>query len=61
MPFSVSTWSSAPHRRLIHLIGGFLAGLVIPKVNGYDIALVEKLEDFIGLMLLPQVLPACFS
>ncbi|KAI0321178.1 cation/H+ exchanger [Amylostereum chailletii] len=39
----------------IHAIfGGFLAGLVIPKDNGYDIALVEKLEEFISLLFLPQ-------
>jgi Kef-type K+ transport system membrane component KefB len=37
------------------IFGGFLAGLVIPKVNGFEIALVEKLEDFIGLLFLPQV------
>ena len=37
------------------LTGGFLAGLVIPKTNGFDIALVEKLEDFISLLFLPQV------
>ncbi|KAI0036744.1 cation/H+ exchanger [Vararia minispora EC-137] len=36
------------------IFGGFLAGLVIPKVNGYEIALVEKLEDFVSLLLLPQ-------
>ena len=40
----------------IHAIfGGFLAGLVIPKQNGYDIAFVEKLEDFVSLLLLPLV------
>ncbi|KZV72127.1 cation/H+ exchanger [Peniophora sp. CONT] len=36
------------------IFGGFLAGLVIPKTNGFDIALVEKLEDFISLLFLPQ-------
>ena len=35
--------------------GGFLAGLVIPKDNGFAISVVEKLEDFIGLLLIPQV------
>ncbi|KAJ3537151.1 hypothetical protein NM688_g6731 [Phlebia brevispora] len=35
------------------IFGGFLAGLVIPKDNGYAISLVEKLEDFIALLLLP--------
>ncbi|KAL4247129.1 Monovalent cation:proton antiporter 2 [Abortiporus biennis] len=38
----------------IHAIfGGFLAGLIIPKDNGFDIALVEKLEDFVTILLLP--------
>ncbi|KAI0268172.1 cation/H+ exchanger [Gloeopeniophorella convolvens] len=36
------------------IFGGFLAGLVIPKDNGFAISLVEKLEDFISLLLLPQ-------
>ena len=35
--------------------GGFLAGLVIPKDNGLAISVVEKLEDFVGLLLIPQV------
>jgi K+:H+ antiporter len=35
--------------------GGFIAGLIIPKENGFAISLVEKLEDFIGLLLIPQV------
>jgi len=35
--------------------GGFLAGLVIPKENGFAISVVEKLEDFVGLLLIPQV------
>ncbi|ETW84079.1 potassium:hydrogen antiporter [Heterobasidion irregulare TC 32-1] len=39
----------------IHAIfGGFLAGLIIPKENEFDIALVEKLEDLVGLLFLPQ-------
>ena len=37
------------------LSGGFLAGLVIPKDNGFAISVVEKLEDFITLLLIPQV------
>ncbi|KAI0355306.1 hypothetical protein OH77DRAFT_316224 [Trametes cingulata] len=38
----------------IHAIfGGFLAGLVIPHDNGYAIALVEKLEDLVSILLLP--------
>ena len=38
------------------LLGGFIAGLIIPKDNGFAISVVEKLEDFIGLLLLPQVM-----
>ncbi|KAK7054009.1 K(+)/H(+) antiporter 1 [Favolaschia claudopus] len=38
----------------VHAIfGGFLAGLVIPHENGYAIALVEKLEDLVSLLLIP--------
>ncbi|KII94608.1 hypothetical protein PLICRDRAFT_33408 [Plicaturopsis crispa FD-325 SS-3] len=38
----------------IHAIfGGFLAGLVIPHENGFAIAIVEKLEDVVSLLLLP--------
>ncbi|KAF8272079.1 cation/H+ exchanger [Lactarius quietus] len=36
------------------IFGGFLAGLIIPKDNGFAISVVEKMEDFIGLLLLPQ-------
>ncbi|EIM85679.1 cation/H+ exchanger [Stereum hirsutum FP-91666 SS1] len=36
------------------IFGGFLAGLIIPKENGYAISLVERFEDFVGLLLLPQ-------
>ena len=40
----------------VHAIfGGFLAGLIIPHENGYAISLVEKLEDFVSLLLLPLV------
>lgn len=35
--------------------GGFLAGLIIPKDNGFAISVVEKVEDFVCLLLLPQV------
>src|SRR6266702_39736 len=38
------------------LLGGFLAGLIIPKDNGFAISVVEKMEDFICLLLLPQVM-----
>ena len=37
------------------IFGGFLTGLIIPKDNGYAIALVEKLEDLVSLLLLPLV------
>lgn len=36
-------------------LGGFLAGLMIPKENGYAISLVERFEDLVGLLFLPQV------
>ncbi|KAI0068739.1 cation/H+ exchanger [Artomyces pyxidatus] len=36
------------------IFGGFLAGLMIPKENGFAISLVEKLEDVISLLFLPQ-------
>jgi Kef-type K+ transport system membrane component KefB len=35
------------------IFGGFLAGLIIPKKNGYAIAVVEKMEDLVCIMLLP--------
>ncbi|KAH9943171.1 cation/H+ exchanger [Epithele typhae] len=35
------------------IFGGFIAGLIIPKDNGYAIALVEKLEDLVAIVLLP--------
>ncbi|KAF8336424.1 Sodium/hydrogen exchanger family-domain-containing protein [Cantharellus anzutake] len=38
----------------IHAIfGGFLAGLVIPHENGFAIAIVEKIEDVVVILLLP--------
>lgn len=38
----------------VHAIfGGFLAGLVIPKDNGFAISLVEKLEDLVSILFLP--------
>ena len=40
----------------IHAIfGGFLAGLVIPHEGGFAIALCEKIEDLITILLLPIV------
>ena len=37
------------------IFGGFLAGLVIPHEGGFAIALVEKLEDLVVILLLPIV------
>lgn len=37
------------------LQGGFLAGLVVPHDNGFAIAVVEKLEDLVSIILLPLV------
>ncbi|KIY73898.1 hypothetical protein CYLTODRAFT_428160 [Cylindrobasidium torrendii FP15055 ss-10] len=38
----------------VHAIfGGFLAGLIIPKENGYAISIVEKIEDLVSILLLP--------
>lgn len=42
----------------VHAIfGGFIAGLIIPHENGFAIALVEKLEDLVTLLLIPIVSP----
>jgi len=35
------------------IFGGFLAGLVIPKDNGYTISILEKLESLVTIILLP--------
>ncbi|KAG6827715.1 hypothetical protein H0H92_010688 [Tricholoma furcatifolium] len=35
------------------IFGGFISGLIIPHENGYAIALVEKLEDFVCIILIP--------
>jgi len=40
----------------VHAIfGGFLAGLIIPHEGGFAIALTEKLEDLVSILLLPLV------
>lgn len=40
----------------VHAIfGGFLAGLVIPRDNGFSIALLEKIEDLVSILFLPLV------
>ena len=36
---------------------GFIAGLIIPHENGFAISLMEKLEDFVILLLVPIVRP----
>ncbi|KAE9407257.1 cation/H+ exchanger [Gymnopus androsaceus JB14] len=35
------------------IFGGFVAGLIIPKTNGYAIAVTEKIEDLVTILLLP--------
>ena len=37
------------------ILGGFVAGLVIPHDNGFAISLVEKFEDLVSILLLPLV------
>ncbi|KAG8758510.1 K(+)/H(+) antiporter, partial [Ceratobasidium sp. 428] len=38
----------------VHAIfGGFIAGLVIPRDNGFAIALLEKIEDLVTILFLP--------
>lgn len=38
----------------VHAIfGGFMAGLIIPRENRFNIRVTEKLEDLIGAMFLP--------
>jgi len=37
------------------ILGGFVAGLVIPHDGGFAIALVEKFEDLVSIILLPLV------
>jgi Kef-type K+ transport system membrane component KefB len=41
--------------------GGFLAGLIVPHDNGFAIALVEKIEDLITILLIPIVCPRFIS
>ena len=36
-------------------VGGFLAGLVVPRDGGLAIALTEKLEDMVTIIFLPLV------
>jgi Kef-type K+ transport system membrane component KefB len=45
-----------PIRIGIHpIFGGFLAGLVIPHEGGLAIAICEKIEDLVTILLLPIV------
>ncbi|KAH8919284.1 hypothetical protein BT69DRAFT_1337391 [Atractiella rhizophila] len=38
----------------VHAIfGGFLVGLIMPKGQGFEAQVAEKIEDFIGILLLP--------
>jgi hypothetical protein len=40
----------------VHAIfGGFIAGLVIPRDNGFAISLLEKIEDLVSILFLPLV------
>lgn len=55
MPSSVRNLRYFGSSALILLLGGFLAGLIIPHENGFAISLVEKLEDLVSLLLLPLV------
>jgi hypothetical protein len=46
----------------IHAIfGGFLAGLAVPHEGGFAIALVEKIEDLVTILLLPIVRAYSYS
>ncbi|CAE6440636.1 unnamed protein product [Rhizoctonia solani] len=35
------------------IFGAFIAGLVIPRDNGFSIALLEKIEDLVSILFLP--------
>ena len=41
------------------IFGGFLAGLAIPHEGGFAIAIVEKIEDIVTILLLPIVSLPC--
>lgn len=40
---------------LTHFVGGFVAGLIIPHDNGFAVALVERFEDLVSIILIPLV------
>lgn len=37
------------------MAGGFVAGLIIPHDNGFAVALVERFEDLVSIILIPLV------
>jgi hypothetical protein len=43
------------------ILGGFVAGLIIPHDNGFAISLVEKFEDLVSIILLPIVRDGFYS
>lgn len=46
----------------VHAIfGGFIAGLVIPRDNGFAISLLEKIEDIVSILFLPLVRVAAIA
>lgn len=44
-----------PRSQALLIVLGFLAGLIIPHEGGFAIALVEKIEDIVTILLLPIV------
>lgn len=50
-PFTADKFSSLS----CLIIGGFLAGLVVPREGGLAITLTEKLEDMVSIIFLPLV------
>ena len=48
--YTFMSWS-----HLIPLSGGFVAGLIIPHDNGFAVALVERFEDLVSIILIPLV------
>jgi hypothetical protein len=42
----------------VHAIfGGFITGIAVPRKNGFNVAIMEKIEDLVTILLLPLV---CF-
>ena len=46
---------SLRHLGIHAIFGGFLAGLAMPHDGGFAIALTEKIEDLVTILLLPIV------